>query len=397
VVVAGAGIGGLTTALALADQGFRVCVLERAKHPQEEGAGIQLGPNATKVLNAMGLYDDIAKLSSRVNSIHIRDGLSGHTISHIPVGDVVIKRHNAPHLVIHRTDLHRILHTHADQNQRIDLFHFAQVRDFLDTGKEMVVRTTQGDKIEGRILIAADGVWSKLREPVLNDGPPISTNLIAWRCLIDPADAPHECRVHETGLWLLPKVHLVHYRVRGGKLLNLVAMTPGHAEIRGWSEPGDKQALAQAFANAAQPIQALIEASNNWYSWPLFSRPPAKTYIKGRIALLGDAAHPTLPCLAQGGAMAIEDAYILARCLKVDLNNLTEGLKKYDKLRVERTGRLQLASRAAADMYHMSGPQRLARNLTLKMAAKFAPERPLQRYDWLYGYDPVEGPLEPPS
>lgn len=395
MVIAGAGIGGLATAIALEAEGFRVCVLERSKQPQEEGAGIQLGPNATKVLNAMGLYDDIATAASRVDSIHIFDGISGDTITHIPVGEVVVKRHGAPHVVIHRADLHRILHTHADRAPRIDVFHDAEVRDFLDTGKTMIVRTAQDDKIESSILIAADGVWSKLREPVLNDGPPTSTGLIAWRCLIDPEDAPQICRMRETGLWLLPKRHLVHYRVRGGSLLNIVAITPGHAEVRGWSQTGDRQELEQAFARAAPPIRALIAASNDWYAWPLYGRPPAKRFTKGKVALLGDAAHPTLPCLAQGGAMAIEDAYVLARCLKDNLDDLPKGLQKYDAMRIERAGRLQLASSAAADMYHMRGPQRLARNLALKAAAKFAPEKPLERYDWLYAYDPVNGPLQP--
>lgn len=389
VVVAGAGIGGLACALALHKQGFRVCVLERASGAQAEGAGIQLGPNACKTLSKLDLFNLVAEKASRVEQIHVRDGVNGRTLTHLPVGDFIMARHGAPHMVIHRADLHDVLTAQAKKANRIDLIYGQAVTACQTDPQGIAVTCDTGAEFKARILVGADGVFSNIRQLLLRDGPPRPSGLVAWRALIEPELAPPAAREHATGLWMTPNRHLVHYRVRGGSLLNLVAMTEGSAEIRGWSHPGDKTALAREFSRATEPVRSLIDSTDQWFTWPLFDRPRASRYSAGRIALLGDAAHPTLPCLAQGGAMAIEDAYILARCLKANIKSPDKALQRYDQLRLERTARLQQASRNTAKIYHLGGPARWARNITLRTNQRRAPEKTLTRYDWLYGYDPT--------
>ena len=387
VVIAGAGIGGLAAALCIARRGFRVAVQERSDVPLEAGAGIQLGPNVTRILGGMGLLEAVTETASRPEAIRIRDGMTGRNLAAIPLGQKAEVRYGAPYLVVHRGDLHRILHNAAASHPRIDVTHGWEAIDFEQSETGIVLTERGGRHVEGRVLIGADGLRSRIRHKVLKDGAGMPSGHIAWRTLIPINQAPEKLRRAETGLWIAPEGHVVHYPVRADTMLNIVAIVPGETDARGWSADGDPAVLLNALRNWAAPVIDLVGRAAEWRYWPLFDRPPSHNWGQGQVTLLGDAAHPMLPFLAQGGAMAIEDAAVLADCLAADLNLPERALTRYEDLRRDRTAKVQAASRENARTFHLDGGMRRARNLVLRLANLFAPTKPLERYDWLYGYD----------
>lgn len=386
VVIAGGGIAGLSAAIAIGRCGFSVCVLERERKPSEAGAGIQLGPNAVKVLQALGLGEQLAAYAVPTQCIHVRDGLEGGTLIAIPLGKAAETRYGAPYFVIHRRDLHNMLHERASVMPKIDIRFGHDVERCAEHAGGVDVGTSDKTGVGGKILAGADGLWSRVREFVLADGAPDATGKMAWRGMIARADAPRIFHASVTGLWLMPGAHLVHYPVRGGDEINVVAITEGDIETRGWSQPGEASRLLESFHDTIPDLSKLLTRVDTWRTWPLYDRPPAKRYTSGRMVLLGDAAHPSLPYLAQGGAMAIEDGYVLARCLKHH-GAVEEALRHFDALRVERTGRIQKASRRQLDAYHAVGSIRMARNIMLRAANRIAPHKALARYDWIWGHD----------
>ncbi len=397
VLIAGGGIGGLAAALCIAARGFRVAVFERNSEPLEVGAGIQLGPNVTRVLAQIGLLEPVAAVACRPLSIRVRDGLSGGKLARIPLGDRAEARYGAPYLVIHRGSLHRILHDAATRHPRIDITHSWDASAFEQNGAGVILKAGDGRQVSGRVLIGADGLRSRMREKLLGNEPPSPSGHVAWRSLVRAEYVPDEFRANETGLWIGPDGHVVTYPVHAGAMLNIVAITPGQTEARGWSAEGDASVLKDALNGWHRRVRGLIDIPDEWRFWPVLDRPPAHHWGQGNVTLLGDAAHPMLPFLAQGGAMAIEDALVIADCLAADLRSPERALARYEDLRRDRTARVQAASRENAQVFHLDGGMRRARNTVLRFAGLFAPSRLLARYDWLYGYDATAAVGERPE
>ncbi len=387
VIIAGAGIGGLCASFCLSRKGFRVLVLERGDTPLEVGAGIQLGPNATRVLRDLEILDHLLPHAVSPDAIAVRDGLTGRRLARIPLSEYALRRYGAPYLVIHRADLHRTLYGLVEAQSRTEILHGADVRNFTEAPEHVDVHLADGSTHSGRILIGADGLRSAVRRKLLNDGPGTPTGEIAWRSLV-PMEAVEGNFAHtETGLWIAPGGHVVHYPVRARKALNIVAISTGETEERGWSAEGDPEDLKARFSAWAPQVRELLERAEEWRFWPLFDRPPSHHWGRHRITLLGDAAHPMLPYLAQGGAMAIEDAHVLAGCLADNLASPESALETYEIKRRDRTARVQAASRENARTFHADGGYRFARNTVLGLLDRIAPGRALARYDWLYGHD----------
>jgi salicylate hydroxylase len=384
IIIAGAGIGGLTAALALTRAGFRAVVLERAERLEEAGAGIQLSPNATRVLADLGLAEKLRPHVVAPEAIRITHGRSGREIVRIPLGRYAEQRYGAPYWVIHRADLQAVLATAIEQSPDVTLRLGTRVEDFAvhQHGVTVQARTAQGTRDEqGIALIGADGLWSALRTRLGERKPPRFANRTAWRAVVPAALRP-EFREPVTGLWLGRDAHLVHYPVKAGRDVNIVAIVRDDWREQGWSAPGNADELARRFKDFSPALRALIAQPDRWQKWALFDRPPGVMRAQGPVTLLGDAAHPMLPFLAQGGAMAIEDAAVLAQCLARD-EDTERPLRDYEHARRRRVARLQREARRNSARYHLSGPPGMARNAVLAMMGG---ERLLRRYDWLYGW-----------
>ena len=385
IVIAGAGIGGLTAALALTRAGFRAVVLEQAERLEEAGAGIQLSPNATRVLFDLGLAERLRPLVVAPESIRIVNGRSGRDIVRVPLGETAAQRYGAPYWVIHRADLQAVLTTAIAENPDVTLRLAARVEDFVihPHGVTIEARDAQGLRDEqGIALVGADGLWSTLRTRLGERRSPHFAHRTAWRAVVPAAGLTDEFRESVTGLWLGRDAHLVHYPVKGGREVNIVAIVRDDWHEPGWSAPGRQGELAPRFAGFAPQARALIAIPDRWQKWALFDRPPGRPRTKDPVTLLGDAAHPMLPFLAQGGAMAIEDAAVLAACLSRD-EDTTRALRAFERARRVRVARAQHEARRNSWRYHLSGPLGFARNAVLRAMGG---EKLLRRFDWLYGW-----------
>ena len=385
IVIAGAGIGGLTAALALTRAGFRAVVLEQAERLEEAGAGIQLSPNATRVLFDLGLAERLRPLVVAPESIRIVNGRSGRDIVRVPLGETAAQRYGAPYWVIHRADLQAVLTTAIAENPDVTLRLAARVEDFVihPHGLTVEARDAQGLRDEqGIALVGADGLWSTLRMRLREHRPPRFGHRTAWRAVVPAARLTDEFREPVTGLWLGRDAHLVHYPLKGGREINIVAIARDDWHEPGWSAPGRQGELAPRFAGFAPQARALIAIPDRWQKWALFDRPPGRPRTKDPVTLLGDAAHPMLPFLAQGGAMAIEDAAVLAACLSRD-EDTTRALRAFERARRVRVARAPHEARRNSWRYHLTGPHGFARNAVLRAMGG---EKLLRRFDWLYGW-----------
>jgi salicylate hydroxylase len=384
VLIAGGGIGGLAASIALGRRGIETAVLERSRFTEETGAGIQLGPNATRALAALGVLDAIEPNAFRPEAIVIHDGLSGRKLTSMPLGRSAADRYGAPYLTLHRADLHAGLRAAAANLPTVELEPDFDVRAIEARDGKVVALDAGGTKRNGASLIGADGLWSTVRTIVMPEAGLRYAGATAWRALLPRKDLPSPFDAPVVGLWLGPRSHLVHYPVRGGGDLNVVAITEGGAERQGWNQSGDAQALLASFARWAKESKSLLERAEAWRSWSLYGLARLERWSTGPVALLGDAAHPVLPYLAQGAALAIEDAVTLATCFGAAPGNPSQAFRRYEELRRPRATRVQRLSRRFGRLYHLGGPLRLARNLVLERRGA---ESALQRFDWLYRYD----------
>jgi 2-polyprenyl-6-methoxyphenol hydroxylase-like FAD-dependent oxidoreductase len=381
VLVAGGGIGGLTLALALAGREFCSTVLERSSFTEETGAGIQLGPNATRALRAFGVLEAIEAQAFKPEALELFDGLSGRRLATMPLGPTIEDRYGAPYLTLHRADLHAAL-LQACQNQPpIELKPRFEVTAVEQHDATVTASATTGKVMEGSILVAADGLWSTLRARVDPHAAPRFAGQTAWRAVLLRASLPSPFHASVIGLWLGPRAHLVHYPVRGGKELNLVAVVEGGSAEHGWDRREDQTALLARFARWAKTPQSLLEMADGWRAWSLYRLPPLRRWSAGRIALLGDAAHPVLPFLAQGAALTIEDAVTLADCLGACVTDPEPAFSRYEALRRKRTARIQQLSARMGRIYHLGAVGRIARNAVLR---RRRPAKLLSSFDWLY-------------
>jgi salicylate hydroxylase len=381
-LIVGGGLGGLATALALARNGMSVTVLERSAFADETGAGIQLGPNATRALAELGVLDAIEAVAFRPDVLRLFDGLSGASLASVPLGRIAEQRYGAPYLTLHRADLHASLLAACRADGRIELRNGFDVTEAETLAKPVIVRGADGTQVEGSNLVAADGLWSRLRQRVAPDADLRFSGATAWRALLPRGEVPAPFDAPEVGLWLGPRAHLVHYPVRGGRDLNIVAVVEGGNAKQGWSRRAEPDVLLPSFDRWAKPAKALLEMVKTWRCWSLFRLKPLPSWTEGRMALLGDAAHPVLPYLAQGAALAIEDAVTLAASLKACGGDALVAFPRYQSLRVDRAARVQAQAARLGRLYHLRGPAAFARNFLL---GRRRPESLLRSFDWLYG------------
>lgn len=397
IVVAGAGIGGLTTALALAARGFRVSVFEQANRLEEAGAGIQLSPNATRILRGLGI-EELLKPSVVVpEALVVRSGASGRRIVRMPLGVAAEKRHGAPYWMVHRGDLHAALVAAAEANPDITITLRGKVEDYAIHRHGLTVQVRRGTDFaeeHGIALIGADGLWSALRSRVGNRDVPRFRQRTAWRCLIPAADAPAAFREPVVQLWLGRNAHLVHYPVRGGQAINVVAIARDFSEQPGWNGEGSQRDLMSRFSRWAWSRHArnLLKIPAEWRTWSLYDLPPLRHWGEGPVTLLGDAVHPMLPFLAQGASMAIEDAAVVARCLAQSPGDIAAAFRAYEDVRRARTAQVQQASRRNGQIYHKAGAEAFFRNIGMRLIGG---RKLIGRYDWIYDWRDEEPEAKP--
>lgn len=400
LLVAGGGIGGLAAALACARQGWRVRVFERAPAFSEIGAGVQLGPNVVRVLQAWGLGAALQTVAALPGRLQVRDAASGQQLATLDLA-AMPARYGAPYATIHRADLLALLHGAVQQRGDVALALDQRVQAFDDDGHQVRLRAVLGDgsfaePVAGDALLGADGLWSGVRAQLLGDGPPRLTGHLAYRALLPQHDLPQALRSAEVTAWLGPRLHLVSYPVRRGSALNVVAFVhgspPGGARgaapdaLAGWDHATNAADLQAAMAGCCAPLQDLVRAVPAWRLWVLADRRPlraATQHALGRVALLGDAAHPMRPYLAQGAGMAIEDAEALGRALRQAGpagTGVPTLLARYAAERWQRNARVQARALRNGHVFHATGPLRWGRNLSLRLFGERLLDMP-----WLYG------------
>ncbi len=381
LLIAGGGIGGLSAAIALSRRGFAVHVLEAEAEFSESGAGIQIGPNGSRILRAWGLGEALDRLAAKPEAIVIGDGLSGRTLATVPLGREAESRYGAPYYVAERRLLHRLLLEEVGKSSNVRMSTGFRVTGLRDNGARVVALSEDGREAEGRAVIGADGVHSKLRSRVTGETPFFSGRN-AWRATAATNVLGRET-ANSVQLWLGPDAHLVHYCCGCDGPLNAVAVVTGEAASPGWGTAGDPGRLAAFFADWAEEPRRILAQFEGWMTWPLLALPPLEHWTDDTVALIGDAAHPLMPFLASGAVMAIEDAAVLAAETARSPGAPPSAFRAYETRRMPRVRRVQRASERMGEIYHMDGAMRLARNLTL--AAVPAPLL-FSRNDWLYGY-----------
>ncbi|MGA7986385.1 MAG: 3-hydroxybenzoate 6-monooxygenase [Burkholderiales bacterium] len=387
VLVVGGGIGGLAAALALGRKGLKVRVFELGSEFKEIGAGIQLGPNVYRMFELLGLTEAIEGYSVHPDTMVMMDGLTGEEVIRLPVGGAAFRRRFGGYLygVIHRADLHQVFLDACRKEPNVELNVLAKALRFEQDGARVALQMESGERIEGCALVGADGLWSRVRNQLLGDAKPRVSGHIAYRAVLPRAQVPPELWQNDVVLWAGPKTHLVHYPLRRGELYNLVAVFHSDKYEEGWNVYGDPQELEQKFSSERPEVRRLLAKINAWKMWVLCDREPVREWSRGRVTLLGDAAHPTLQYMAQGANMAIEDAVVLAACVELTGRDWEMAFRWYQDERYLRTARVQITSRYYGDLYHAAGVVRELRNQFLAPKPGADPGQPsFEGIAWLY-------------
>ncbi len=383
IIIVGGGIGGLAAARALALKGYHSIVLEQASEFNEIGAGIQLGPNVDRMFHRLNVAEAMHGLAFYPQNIIMLDGIAAEEVTRVPLGNAFRDHFGNPYGVIHRADLHKVLLEACQSMSEIKLQAGMEVIGYEDDGTAVTVKTKSGGKWKGSALIGADGLWSKIRPTIIDDGDPIVSGHIAYRAVLPIDDVPPQLEpwLEDVVLWGGPFNHLVHYKLRRGELFNIVAVFHSQKYVEGWNEYGDPDELHQHFQGSTPEVQALLAKIDVWKMWVLCDRKPVKDWSKGRVTLIGDAAHPMLQYLAAGAGMAMEDAVCLADLIAEYDGELEHAFQEYPLKRYMRTARVQLTARFYGDVYHAEGVTRELRNL---MLGGRNPTSAYNGVEWLY-------------
>jgi salicylate hydroxylase len=385
ILIVGAGIGGLTAALALLREGHEVEVCEQAAELAELGAGVQISANGARVLFALGLDDALRKVWCEPVGKEIRLWNTGETWKLFDLGAESVARYGAPYFMMHRADLHGVL-IDAVRGVRPDAIRLeSRATGFADDGTRVTLQLADGARVSGDALIGADGVHSRIRNILVGDDKPTFTGIMAWRGLVPAEKLPAHMRRNVGVNWVGPGGHVINYFLKGGALFNFVGIVERDWRVESWTERGTREDCAADFPGWNADIHAVIRNIETPYKWALLSREPLTRLAWGRVALLGDAAHPTLPMLGQGANMAIEDGMVLARCVAA-YPDVEIALARYDAARVERTAQLVRGANAAAKRFHNPALADAA-GARAYVSAEWSEARTKERYDWIFSYD----------
>lgn len=401
VVVAGGGIGGMASALALARSGSVVQLVEQAEAFGEVGAGIQLGPNAVRVLQDWGLTEVLNACAAFPEELQVRDAHGGHRIGRMRLGPLFRARYGQAYATIHRADLLAMLHDAVRQRPEVRLTLGTRVASYEALPGEVRVHAENDAEFRGEALIGADGLWSRVRHQLLGAQPVRASGHLAYRGMIAARDVPALSRANAVTAWLGPRLHVVHYPVRRGEWFNIVAVVhgvlgqghggPPGSDPQAWSHEARDADLRRALGPVCFELMDMLRSVQDWKLWALNDRPPmtgVQDQARGRVALLGDAAHPLRPYLAQGAAMALEDAWTLGRLRSVaeapgGVVDWPTLLARYAQVRWARNARVQARSTRNGSIFHAVGPVRLARNLAMAALGESVMDN-----RWLYSGPP---------
>jgi salicylate hydroxylase len=378
-IVAGGGLGGLAVALALARRGRKVRVLEKASEFGEIGYGIQMGPNIMRVLDHLGVMRDLESTAFFPDALVMMDAVSGEEVTRIALGDAFQKRYGARYFVIHRRDLHGGLLAACERHEGVTLQASKGLASFEDRGGEVVVRCEDGSEYVGAALVGADGLWSPTRKAIVNDAPR-PTGHTVYRGVVPIDEVTDRQFMNSMVIWCGHDIHLVQYRLRGGTVMNNVAVFVSPRFRRGEKEFGQPEELFQMFEQAVPRVRDMLKYVSTERNWILHDRDPATNWTKGRATLLGDAAHPTLQYLAQGACMAMEDGVVLAAQVAQHGDDVNEAFLAYQRRRMNRTARVVLTARFFGEVCHAGGGARMLRN---EIASRRDIDFPYE-IDWLY-------------
>jgi 3-hydroxybenzoate 6-monooxygenase len=383
VLIAGGGIGGLAAALGLAQKGIASILLEKSATLGEIGAGIQLGPNAFHAFDYLGVGEAARGMAVYVDQMRFMDAMSAEEICHVDLREPFRNRFGNPYAVVHRGDLHGVLLKACQDHPLIELRVRSEVESYDQDGSSVTARLASGEAVTGRLLIGADGLWSNIRTKVVGDGAPRVSGHTTYRSVIPTEEMPEDLRWNAATLWAGPKCHLVHYPLSGWKVFNLVVTCHNDAPEPVAGKPVSDEEVMRGFAHIHPRAQEIIHHGKNWKLWVLCDRDPVERWIDGRVALLGDAAHPMLQYFAQGACMALEDAVCLSHMLGSYPDDYAAALAQYSAQRFPRTARVQMLSRAIGEhIYHPDGEHARLRNAI--MSAKSS-EDYYRDLSWLYG------------
>lgn len=385
ITIVGAGIAGLACAIAMAQRGFKVTVLEQAEAIREVGAGLQISPNGFAVLRALGLGSQVHAAAVAAQAIELRDYRASRLVMRLDLSALADWQQ---YLFVHRADLIEIL-AEAARNNGVRIRLLQKIVSLEDLGEEGVcLKTAQGGKHFAPLVIGADGMHSKIRQFVDGPSAPFFTHQVAWRATVPvPSVADKKVQVH-----MGPGRHVVTYPLRGGKMMNLVAVQEKTAWVaESWMHQDDPANMAAVFSDFAPKVRALMAQVNSVHQWGLFRHPVARQWHRGQAVIIGDAVHPTLPFLAQGACMALEDVWVLADCLETQTDP-SLAFARYQKIRQARVERVVATATQNAKRYHLSlPPLRLAAHTALRAVGTMAPSIALSKFDWLYQHDVTRG------
>lgn len=400
-VIAGGGIAGAAAALALAREGWRVTLCEAAPVLGEVGAGLQVSPNAARVLRWLGALDAVATRASRPDAAVLRDGQSGAEVYRAALGPAAEARWGAPYLHVHRADLLAVL-LEAAQAAGAELRTGSPVTSYVLRPEGPAAKLGTGEMLAADLLIGADGIRSALRARLNGPEEPVFSGQVAWRGTIPAERLPAGLVAGEATVWGGPGRHLVTYHLRGGELVNFVAIEECAEWIaEGWSGPGDPERLRRGFEGWHAAVTGVLGHVEETFLWGLFTRPAQVRWVDGPVVLIGDAAHPMLPFMAQGAAMALEDAAVLVRALQAargeaedvpTREDLTKVALTYEEARWDRVTRVQERSVANGRLFHAPpGLVRTGHRGLMRLVSRIAPGLATGRLDWLYGHDATGG------